>query len=1029
MGAPLPGNERERLRAMWRYTQDNRAPDPALDELTRLTAAFFSAPMVMVSLVDEGCQWFKSRVGIESSETSRDVSFCAHAILGEGLFEVQDARSDPRFRENPLVVAHPYARYYLGAPLVTPEGASIGTLCILDTTPRRLEEADKCHLLAMARQVMRHFELRRLERLEQSVCSAGMGIWELDVPSDAVWGNAEFQRLHGRGLQGAGNRVEFAQDYLPEDRDRLQAGLDQVIKAGQSFEARLRLRRPGDEGVTWVQLTAASVDGKLPSRHLTGTLQDITPLKSQKRELEWRHQIDQLVTRLQAGFITGDDLPGAFAEALQTLLDFTGSEYGFIGEVFRNDRGQPYLKTHAITDISWDEASRAFYEQSSPDGLVFTRLDSLYGHVLTTGEPLISNDPGNDPRRCGLPPGHPPLHSLLCVPVRLEEEVVAIVGIANRAAGYDEASLTLLEPLLMPLAQLVHGLRLRRRHDAAWRRLELSAKVFSSSREAIMISDAENRIIEVNEAFERITGYTRDEVLGKNPRILSSGLQAPAFYQRLWRTLEAEGVWQGEMLNRRKSGELLPEMLTISVVRDEAGETTHRVGVFSDLTRIKQHDDELFRAGHFDPLTGLPNRFHMVELMHQAIEGRPAAETLAVGVLDLDAFQVLNAQVGREIADRVLIAVAGRFAEVMEPGDVVARLGGDEFGFLLNRFQGGPERLERILASLSEPLMVEGVAAGVRMTGSLGVTLYPADDADPETLLRHADQAMYRVKVLGGNTFMLFDPRREQEIKALQCRRQEISRALLGDEFVLYYQPQVDAQDGRLVGAEALIRWQHPVEGLLSPAAFLPAIEGSDLEPAFDAWVLRRVLGQLAAWQQEGFSLSVCLNLTPQSLMQASFVKLLREELAARPGVAPQRLCLEVLESTALEDIQLATRVMRECRELGVQVALDDFGTGYSSLAYLRDLPVDTVKVDSSFVMAMLESEHDLAIVESVIYLAQRFGKQVVAEGVESDAHVQRLKALGCDLLQGFGIARPMPAEALLEWGRQHRREPPWHDG
>lgn len=204
MGAPLPGNERERLRAMWRYTQHDRAPDPALDEMTRLASAFFSVPMVMVSLVDEGCQWFKSHVGVESSETSRDVSFCAHAILGEGLFEVRDASSDPRFCENPLVVGPPHARYYLGAPLVTPEGLSIGTLCILDTAPRHLNDADKRHLMAMARQVMRHLELRRLERLEQSVCDAGMGVWELDVPSDAVWGNAEFQRLHGRGVRGGG---------------------------------------------------------------------------------------------------------------------------------------------------------------------------------------------------------------------------------------------------------------------------------------------------------------------------------------------------------------------------------------------------------------------------------------------------------------------------------------------------------------------------------------------------------------------------------------------------------------------------------------------------------------------------------------------------------------------------------------------------------------------------------------------------------------------------------------------------------
>ena len=220
-----------------------------------------------------------------------------------------------------------------------------------------------------------------------------------------------------------------------------------------------------------------------------------------------------------------------------------------------------------------------------------------------------------------------------------------------------------------------------------------------------MISDAENRIIEVNEAFERITGYSRDEVLGKNPGLLSSGRQTPAFYQALWQTLREEGHWQGEMLNRRKNGELLPEMLSISVVRNDAGEATHHVAVFSDLTRLKQHADELFRAGHFDRLTGMPNRHHMIQLMQEAVRHRRPEESLAVGVLDLDRFQDLNARLGREESDRVLVALAGRLAEAVAPGDLVARLGGDEFGFLLDRFQGGPERLERILSSLSEPLM------------------------------------------------------------------------------------------------------------------------------------------------------------------------------------------------------------------------------------------------------------------------------------------------------------------------------------
>ncbi|WP_404298360.1 EAL domain-containing protein [Halomonas sp.] len=1017
MIASLPSDEAARVREMWRYTRHDRGPDPVLDAITRLAAKHFDIPLVLVSLVDEKCQWFKSRVGLDALQTSRDVSFCAHAILGEGLFEVPDATRDPRFQSNPLVTGPPHIRYYLGVPLVTPDGFPIGTLCLIDSRPRALDEAQKQHLAVLGEQVMRHFELLRLRRLEETVTRAGLGIWEMDVASDSVWGNEVFQRLHGDEPLISGNHHALALDYLPDDRARLQAGLKEAIEQGNAFDACLRLKRPGDSQDIWVQLTGAQADAASPARQLAGTLRDITPLKQKTRELEWRHHIDQLVTQLQSGFFAGEDIPGAFSTALETLLEFTESEYGFIGEVFHDAEDRPYLQTYAITDISWDEASQALFQQTRANGLRFSGLDTLYGQVLQSEEPLITNAPGSDPRGGGLPPGHPPLKALLCQPVLLEGEMVAMVGLANRAGGYSEHSLTLLEPMMGPLAQLVHSLRLRRQHTAAWERLELSAKVFSSSREAIMISDAENRIIEVNEAFEHITGYSRDEVLGQNPGLLSSGRQTPAFYQALWHSLQEAGHWQGEMLNRRKNGELLPGMLSISLVRNDAGEVTHHVAVFADLTRVKQHADELFQAGHFDRLTGMPNRHHMIQLMHEAIGRRGPDESMAVVVLDLDRFHDLNARLGREESDRVLVALAGRLAEAGKPGELVARLGGDEFAFLLPRFQDSATRLNRILETLAEPLFSRG-GETLRVTGSLGVTLYPADDEDPETLLRHADQAMYRAKVMGGNGFAFFDPDREQEIKALQLRRKEIAEALIADEFVLYYQPQIDPFTQHAVGVEALIRWQHPEKGLLAPDAFLPDITGSDLELAFDAWVLREALRQQQTWLAQGLILSVCINLTPQSLIQDTFVDTLRATLAAHPGVPPGLICLEVLESTALEDFEAATRVMRECRSLGVKVALDDFGTGYSSLAYLRNLPIDVIKVDRSFVISMLESEDDLAIVESVIYLAQRFAKLVVAEGVESDAHIQRLKEMGCDLLQGFGIARPMPAEALASWCR-----------
>ncbi|NDL69041.1 sensor domain-containing phosphodiesterase [Vreelandella alkaliphila] len=1020
MVAPLPPNEADRLRAMWRYIRHNQAPDAVLDAITRSAAKFFDVPIVLVSLVEENSQWFKSQVGLDISSTPRDVSFCAYAILENELLEVADATVDARFQDNPLVTGPPYIRYYLGAPLVTPDGFSIGTLCLIDYRQRVISDEHKRHLQVLAHQIMSHLELQRLQRLEQLINHAGLGIWELDVSSNAMWGNDEFQRLHGAAPLTPGHRLELASHYLPEDRDTLESGLERIVQQGIPFDGCLRLKAPGETAVTWVHVTGASIEDRVPARHIIGTLQDITPLQQSRHELEWRHRIDDLITRLQASIIAGDNISASFSDALEALRSLTESEYGFIGEVFKDKNGEPFLKTHAVTDISWDEASRALYCKAQADGLVFSQLDSLYGHVLRTGEPLISNRPSHDPRRGGLPKGHPSLDTLLCLPVSVEGEMVAMLGLANCAEGYSEGTLVSLEPLLRPLGQLIHGLRLRRQHDEAWQRLELSSKVFSSSREAIMISDGDNRIIEVNEAFERITGYTRDEVLGKNPRVLSSGRQTPAFYRALWASLNKKGYWQGEVLNRRKNGDPLPEMLSISVVRNEAGETSHYVAVFSDLTHIKQHADELFRAGHVDRLTALPNRSHMIELMHEALDSCKPDETLAIAVLDLDGFHELNSRFGRAGADRILLALAGQLVDALGSGDLIARIGGDEFAFLLRRFEGSLERLEFILQQVAKPLRIPEIGitdeAPLRLTGSLGVTLFPTDHSDSDTLLRHADQAMYRAKMVGGNRFVLFNPEREQELKDLQMWRGQIARALDAGEFVLFYQPQFDPVIQKVTGVEALIRWQHPERGLLAPDQFLPAIAGSELELSFDAWVLETALQQMEEWHASAIMLEVCINLSPQSLTRADFFDTLQNALAAHPGVSPALLCLEVLESAALDDLQAATQVMRACRSLGVNVALDDFGTGYSSLTYLRDLPVDMVKVDRSFVINMLEREHDLAIVESVVYLAKRFNKKVVAEGVESNAHVKRLTQMGCHLLQGFGIARPMPAKALQTW-------------
>jgi diguanylate cyclase (GGDEF)-like protein/PAS domain S-box-containing protein len=557
-----------------------------------------------------------------------------------------------------------------------------------------------------------------------------------------------------------------------------------------------------------------------------------------------------------------------------------------------------------------------------------------------------------------------------------------------------------------------------------------ASTVFESSYEGLMVVNADGLIAKVNPAFVRITGYAAEEVVGQSPRILSSGKQDAEFYRQMWTAIETQDFWQGEIWNRRKSGEIYAELLSISVVRGSSGAVEHYVAVFSDISRLKAHEAELDRIAHYDPLTGVPNRRLLADRMAQAI-GRTARSNLSLAVcyLDLDGFKQVNDDYGHPGGDHLLIGVAEHLKKVMRAEDTLARLGGDEFVLLLADI-ASPEEcsiiLARVLNAASSPVQVNGRAVSV--SASVGVSLYPQDHVDADTLLRHADQAMYLAKNAGKNRFHLFDP--ESDRKAQQHRHyiDRVRLALEQDELVLHYQPKVDLRDGRLVGVEALVRWQHPEKGLLSPSEFLPHIQGSNLEQALGDWVLRCALSQAAQWLHEGLQLQMGVNISASHLIQGDFCDKLAAALAAQPQLPPASLELEVLETAAFEDINAAGAVLRQCQAMGVRFALDDFGTGYSSLTYLRKLPVDTLKIDQSFVRDMLTDAEDRGIVESVIRLASAFNRDVIAEGVETLDIGAALLQLGCHLAQGYGVAKPMPASALTAWATQWRQQGRWRE-
>ena len=555
----------------------------------------------------------------------------------------------------------------------------------------------------------------------------------------------------------------------------------------------------------------------------------------------------------------------------------------------------------------------------------------------------------------------------------------------------------------------------RRRVEEA---LRINASVFDNSQEAIVVTDAGNRIIDVNNAFTHITGYTRGEVLGKDPRLLSSGRQDAAFYAAMWQTLREHHTWRGEIWNRRKDGEVFAEMLSISLIADEHGRVQRHVGVFSDITYLKDHEAELSHVANYDALTGVPNRRLLADRMHQAMGiARRGDALLAVCYLDLDGFKEVNDRHGHEQGDKLLVEIARRLLSMLRAGDTLARLGGDEFVLLFNDLRQESECynvLDRLMAVIAEPVALG--TAQVTVSASVGVTFFPDDDADGDTLLRHADQAMYVAKQRGKNRFHVYDARHDQRVRSLHEGRRRIERGLLAGEFELYYQPKQDLTQGTIFGVEALIRWNHPERGLLAPYEFLPIIENSELDVQLGEWVIEHALAQMAAWQRAGIALQVSVNISAHHLQTAGFVGALQRRLERHPQLPRGALQIEVLETAALDDIVQSSEVIAQCRALGVSFALDDFGTGYSSLVYLSRLGADTLKIDQSFIQGMSLNQGDQAIVQGVIALARAFGRETVAEGVEDAMLASRLAAMGCDYAQGYSIAQPMPAGEFLTW-------------
>ncbi|MDF3935508.1 bifunctional diguanylate cyclase/phosphodiesterase [Pseudomonas citronellolis] len=544
-------------------------------------------------------------------------------------------------------------------------------------------------------------------------------------------------------------------------------------------------------------------------------------------------------------------------------------------------------------------------------------------------------------------------------------------------------------------------------------KLTLAATVFESTAEGVMITDASQRIIAVNRAFSEITGYGEDEVLGQSPRLLSSGQHDSSFYVAMWHHLNADGHWQGEIWNRRKSGELYPEWLTISSVRGNNGEISHFVGVFADISTLKYAQARLDYQAHHDPLTGLPNRLLFETRLTTALKESQEEQQLgAVLFLDLDRFKHINDSLGHPVGDQLLKSIARRLREQLRDVDTVARQGGDEFIILLpglHQPSDADHVAKKLLHCFSHAFVADDKEFFV--SSSIGISLFPVDGKDVATLVKNADAAMYRAKAQGRNRVEFYTRELTFQANERVALEHELRRALETHQLQLYYQPKQALDSGALVGAEALIRWSHPKYGAIPPDRFIPLAEETGLILPLGTWVLEEACRQMSRWQQSHAAFGpLSVNLAGAQLYQQDVVEQVRE-LLDRYGLYPPRLQLEITENFLMHQTDDALRTLHALKRLGVQLAIDDFGTGYSSLSYLKQLPLDILKIDQSFVHGLPDDAHDVAIARAIIALGRSMGLTIIAEGVEREEQERFLAEEGCDHVQGYALSPPLPAD------------------
>jgi diguanylate cyclase (GGDEF)-like protein/PAS domain S-box-containing protein len=802
-------------------------------------------------------------------------------------------------------------------------------------------------------------------RLKQTRNLGKLGSWELDlVTGDLFWSEEVFEMFQRDPETFKPSYDAFLQTIHPDDREMVNQAYQQSITDNTPYAVTHRVLI--DDQIRYFEERGNAVrDSQGAPLRSMGTVQDI----SSRVKLEAQNnRFNHLVNQSPDGIFIINAEDARVVDANQAACSYLGY------------RRKQLLQMHL-----WDFSTKI----NSPD-----TWNELRPHLAASqGKPFEAQHRHRD--------GH-------LIPVELtvrcnqEQDGEYFIAIARDITRRKQAEQQILESS------------------------QIYSAVISSTKDGYWVIDPRGRLLEANQSYCQLSGYSEQELTRMHIWQIDINESSQDVEQRIVQ-ISQRGSMIFETEHRRKDGSIWPVEVSVSYSPVQGG----RVFVFlRDITERRESEKQIQYMAYYDLLTGLPNRQLLADRMQQAIAQTARSNSrLAICYIDLDGFKSVNDRHGHDVGDQLLVELSQRLLEDLREGDTLARIGGDEFILMLNRLNSeihAEEIAQRILDSIARPFEV--ASHRFHISGSIGITVFPRDNADPDTLLRHADHAMYSAKQNGRNRYKLYDPCENEKIDAQRQAISEFAHALRNSQLVLYYQPRIELDSAKPSSVEALVRWQHPQQGLLPPARFLPAIKDSPLEIELGEWVLKTALDQHMVWRDQGLTLPVSVNISPRHIQQSSFPEFLKTLLADYPDNIPGQLELEVLETSAIGDTVEVASIMQACIDLGVSFALDDFGTGYSSLAHFHRLPINILKIDQHFVRNMLVDPRDRDIVEGVLILSRNINRPVVAEGVESIEHGLILLQMGCQYAQGYGIARPMPAESVVDWWNSWQNERCWQE-